>query len=668
MKIQLLNMQLRNFKGIASRDIEFGDVTTISGDNATGKTTIFDAFTWLLFGKNSGDAKEFNIKTLDAHNHPIHRLEHEVTALLEVEGRVMKLRRVFKEKWVKKRGSESAEFTGHETEFFIDDVPLSQSEYKGRVDMIISEEIAKLVTNPLYFNNMNWTQRRGVLEAIAGPVSDELLLDKIQKDGNFSNFSTVNALAAVLRSGKKVADYKREISAKKKLIRDALEAVPTRIDEAQRSRPQTLPNSRESIGAAIVEREASIRQIDSEIENKANAYQKQFDIIRNDQQKLSNLKLELQMLENAGKAEKAKALGEFDSQIRFVEHRIKSDQAMIETNKQELERNNNRITTLNLDNDIMRQQWNAENAKTLEIDEQKYSCPTCWQKLPEDQRTSIRETLTANFNTDKQKKLKEINEKGQENARKVEEIKSNNVSLETAITDLQSKVDHANLQLSQLIRDRETLVAKEVVEAPEAGALRQRITEFEANLTKAPEVDNTELKARKQKLSDELDALKMDMNARDQVIRLDNRINELEAEEKKLAQELADLERIEFTIDAYSKVKVEEVESRINGKFKLVRFKMFEQQINGGEVECCECMVQGVPYSDVNTASKINAGIDVINALTAHYQVNAPVWVDNRESVIKLLPCKSQIINLKAVKDAPLTVTCEDRTLVEAAA
>ena len=88
-------------------------------------------------------------------------------------------------------------------------------------------------------------------------------------------------------------------------------------------------------------------------------------------------------------------------------------------------------------------------------------------------------------------------------------------------------------------------------------------------------------------------------------------------------------------------------------------FKMFEQQINGGEVECCECMVNGVPYSDVNTSGKIQAGIDIINALTDHYKINAPVFIDNRESIVRLPECKSQIINLIVKEGQKLTVETE---------
>jgi len=123
MKIKLLSLQIRNFKGVRDLKIEFTDHTVISGDNGTGKTTIVDAFQWLLFGKNSNDEKEFNIKTLDSLNRPIHKLEHEVIAIIDMDGVHSRFSRMFKEKWTKKRGSEDAEFTGHETTFSVNEVP-----------------------------------------------------------------------------------------------------------------------------------------------------------------------------------------------------------------------------------------------------------------------------------------------------------------------------------------------------------------------------------------------------------------------------------------------------------------------------------------------------------------------------------------------------------------
>ena len=113
-----------------------------------------------------------------------------------------------------------------------------------------------------------------------------------------------------------------------------------------------------------------------------------------------------------------------------------------------------------------------------------------------------------------------------------------------------------------------------------------------------------------------------------------------------MAQEIANIEKTQYTIENFIKLKVDTIENRINEKFSLVKFKLFEDQINGGQVETCEALVNGVPFSSLNTASKINAGIDIINTLCEFYNVSAPIFIDNRESVVKLLDSNSQIINL----------------------
>ncbi len=652
MNIQISNMQLRNFKGVRNLNIDFNEITNITGDNGTGKTTVFDAFTWLLFGKNSGDAKDFNIKTLDKNNAPIHRLEHEITATLVIDGKDVKLRRLFKEKWVKKRGSETAEFTGHETEFFVDDVPLSQNEYKARVDFYINEDLAKLITSPLFFNQqMKWQDRRKVLEAMAGTITNE----EIAAD----NKSFIELLAKL--GDTSLIDFKKKIGAKKKIIKDNLETIPTRIDEAQRSFPEA--QDYETIEIKISEKQKEIQNIDQAIEDKSKLFEKEFEIIRNDQQKLNNLKIQLGQAETKNLGSKKNSLADIDGRIQALETGLRNDRSLYSSNKKDILQHKTKIETLNNDNAKLRQQWNAENAKELVIDEHKYNCPTCKQLLPEEERENMKETLTANFNTNKAAKLKEITETGKNNGTKIAELEITIKSLDDANALIESRIAKSEIELTGLQDQRTSINSAIITPSKEEMDLKNRIAEFK--IAESPKIDNTELKNKKAVISSDIDSLKTVLASKDQIEKTKARIKELEAEEKKLSQELADLERTEFTLDAFSKAKIETIESRINGKFKLVAFKMFEQQINGGEIECCECMVNGVPYSDTNTASKINAGIDIINALTQHYGVNAPVWIDNRESVIRILPCKSQIINLVAMKDKPLTIKAHAMEMAE---
>jgi exonuclease SbcC len=182
MKIELKKLSLSNFKGIRSFEILFDQITDILGDNATGKTTLMDAFLWLFFGKDSTDRKDFEIKTLDANNRPYHRLDHEVAAVIIVDGEQITIRRTFREKWVKKRGSNEQEFTGHSTEFYWNDVPMKESEYQAKVSSIINENIFKLITNTSYFNQLKWQDRRNALLQIAGSISNDDVFSSLSGD------------------------------------------------------------------------------------------------------------------------------------------------------------------------------------------------------------------------------------------------------------------------------------------------------------------------------------------------------------------------------------------------------------------------------------------------------------------------------------------------------
>ena len=158
--------------------------------------------------------------------------------------------------------------------------------------------------------------------------------------------------------------------------------------------------------------------------------------------------------------------------------------------------------------------------------------------------------------------------------------------------------------------------------------------------------DASELKARKEGIQSNIDGLKRRLMGKAAIDSANKRIAELEIEYRARQAELAQLEGMEYTVAQFVKARISKVEGRINGLFKLVRFKMYEKQINGGETETCEAMVDGVPFSDLNSAARINAGLDIINAFSASNGIVAPVFIDNRESVTTLIKTKAQLVNL----------------------
>ncbi len=645
MNIKILNLQLLNFKGVRSLNIDFGNITNITGDNATGKTTVFDAFTWLLFGKNSNDDKDFNIKTLDKNNQPINKLSHEVQGTIVADGREIKLRRCYREKWVKKRGSSTEEFTGHETEYYVDDVPLSQKEFQGRVDLIINDAIAKMITNPLFFNSLKWQERRGVLEAMAGTITNEEIIS--------GNKEFADLVAQI--GNESLVNFKKKINAQKSKIKETLETIPSRIDEVKRSYPEEQDYN--ALRAEIKTLEKEIAGIDEAIEDKSKVFELQFKAIQQKQTELNNLKLELSKFEAANASAKQNKLNALNNELNELKLKADSETRQINSLNAEIANKKSQINNLDNQNAKLREDWSSENSKKLVIDEHALNCPTCGQTLPEEAKENKVETLTKKFNEAKQNALAAIDQQGKSNKALMEKLSGDVIALEKQFNELTDVASENDISIDVLRLKIDQVSKQEVEPTEEIINLKKQIDAFVIPTT--PTIDNNELKQKKSILQLDLNAANRKLATEEQIPKIDARIAELESQEKTMANELAQLERTEFTIAQFSKAKIETIENRINGKFKMVKFKMFEQQINGGETEACECLVNGVPYSDVNTAGKIQAGIDIINALTDHYNTYAPIWIDNRESVIKLPECKSQIINLIATANAPLTAAIE---------
>lgn len=642
MKIILNNLSIINFKGIKELYIDFNDDQTyIYGQNASGKTTVFDAFTWLFFGKDSSDRKDFNIKPLDAKNNPSHKLEHEVNAVIFADGQRVTLRRVFKEKWTKKRGEETAEFTGHETLFYYNEVPLQQQEYKKKIDELINEDLFKLITNTLYFNSIKWQDRREVLLNLAGHITDE------QIAGDNQQFK---ALLAAL-SGKSLAEYKKQISARKKKLKDDLEAIPTRIDEINRNLPEAVNFI--AIEKQIADKTSALADIDTMISDRNKGYQAQLDAIREKQNVIHSKKSELQQIEFRIRREYAQKQNDAKSEGDKIWQAIENCKADIKSKSALLESTGKRKEGLNLRLDVLRGQFDVLNAKEIVFDQHEFNCPACKRALDPSDIEAKKAELIKNFNEEKVSSLDLMNEKGQQLVKEVEECDTLINTLNDAIAKLDQQRIELDNQLAKFNSEKsqdqpsvESVIKNDVYYQ----VLTKDIAALEAEITDIPEVNIDDLKAKKAEINAALDQLKKELTNKEVIERGKKRIAELEAEERSLSQQIANLERTEFTIDEFSRTRIDIMESRINDKFRYVSFKLFDTQINGGEVECCETLVNSngsfVPFTDANNAGRINAGIDIINALCKHHDIYAPIFVDNRESVTNLIVTESQLINL----------------------
>ena len=642
--MKLTKLELLNFKGLKAFTINFNGDVIIRGDNATGKTTVFDSVCWLLFGKDSLDRADFEIKTLDR-GEPVHKVNHEVTGTFTLdEGGTVELKRVYREKYSSPRGGEVT-MTGHTTDYFVDGVPKKEKEYKEIVNSLVDENIFKLITNPLYFNETySWQNRRKLLLEMCGDISDKDVI---------AEYSELKALTDIL-SGHSVDDHRKVVAAKKTAINKELDMIPVRIDEALRGKP-TIDTPRDVLIQEISLATTTLETLEADKALLVNGHAV-VDTraeLRDVQRRLMARESELQMEYKKQSALKSNEYDMVVSELNNLSSKVESTKHRLDTSNRDIQRIESVIDELM----HQRQQVN-EDAFVMDIDD---ACPTCGQKLPAEQIKAAREKAETKFNLRKSKQLEELNQSIELKQQDIENIKKRDAGLEPVET------------LEALIK------AKELV--------KQTITDEIGQLT-APVLDDdsiyADLKAEEFMLQMKLDEsntdhseeiadidkriaatkehrinLETELNKYEEAKRIDTRVAELESQQAELAAEKSKLDEASYLMDEFVKAKVNMLEDVINSRFKLARFKMFNVMLNGNVEECCETTYKGVPYRSMNNAARINVGLDIINALTSYFKVNAPVFIDNAEAVTEFVPVNSQTIKLIVDESEPQLVVKE---------
>lgn len=630
MKVKLLKVTLRNFKGAKHQTVDFSDLTAIYGMNASGKTRIFDAFTWLLFGKDSEDKKDFNIKTLDENNEPIHKVETSVVGVLSIDGRGMILERIYKEKWIKKRGEEISEFAGHETLYFINEVPHQMKEYQEKVNDILPESIFKQVTNPLYFNSvMKWNERREMLTKMVGDITDS---DVIAANPDLKAF--YDAI-----TGKSFEGYKKEIAAKKKLLKESLQTIPARIDEVSRA-IQAEPDYNQ-LQNEINRYNEKVAQIDTQLTSES----ERFDRANKEQVRKQNRIYELEAKVKELQFQDLSKVEESTHELKVKKIRLSSEVSQLKADiaslKDRIENLKARKAELVKENDSHRKDWSEINESSLTFNENEFICPTCKRQFEADDIEAKKAEMQTSFNRSKTVKLEAITNIGKKNAAEIQKIREDIDKLTVQIAGYSY-----SLSIKQKEHDEMVIPEKpEIVQNPQVKILQDEI-EITRGLMQPIKINNTDLIAEKKNIGIRLDELKKQLNIKEQNESLKARKRELIEVEKSQNQQIADLEKLEFQCEAFTRAKIDMIEQKVNSMFSIVRFKMFNKLINGGTEETCEALINGVPYPDANNAAKIQAGLDIIKTLSRHYDVYAPVFIDNRESVTEIPNMDCQVVSL----------------------
>lgn len=649
MKMQLMTLAMDNFKGFDHRVFDFqGKNAALCGDNATGKTTVYDALTWLLFGKDSQGRTGFEIKPLftqGEHQGEVkdHAAVTSVEAALLVNGAECRLKRTLRESWTKKRGSSEASFDGHVSEYYVNDVPVKKAEFSARVGEIIDEDRFRLLTSISYFaSTLPWQKRREVLFDLAGVGDDREIMATDQR---------FHVLAKAM-GAYELDDYKKMLAAKRKRLNGTRTDIPARLDELNKTAEEL---SKLDFSALEREREGAKNARDAlRAEIEASYRDSEADKLS---EEITAATGELQKLEAANiahrQSQKKPDSSAEEAGLQSSIHILTTTQ---ERRKRDLAFLRERVKGLECEIGESRAQWNRIDAEEF----QGAFCPTCGQKLPQ----ARLEAAMSKFERDKDdRKARVVAEADRAKQRRQEAI-NDIYSMERSEKEDAGKLEELRARLKQLSNTQAE--APEIADLPNYGAdragLEHQIDDLKARL----ESRNSAAALRRKGLHEdlnrcesEIDRLWVELSKRNTLDTARERMEELRGKAAAAAAELEELDRLLDLVVDFTRYKVKFVEESINRRFDLVRFRLFREQINGGVEDCCDVTVNGVPYDGgLNNGARINAGVDIINALSRHYDAYVPLFVDNAESVTKLERAGTQVIRL-VVSEQDKELRCE---------
>lgn len=652
-QVRLKRLHLLNFKGISSLELEFrDDVTRIYGANGVGKTTIFDAFVWVLFGKDSQDRKQFDIKTLDENGVAIPRIPHEVTAVLDVDGETIELKRTYNEKWTKKRGSLEEEFTGHEEERFYNGVPCSVKEYEMKTASICPENIFKFITNPRYFSSQKENVQRQMLIEMAGGISNEEVAN-----GNAAFEELLREL-----TGKSMTEYKKQIEAQRTRIKGEADGMPARIDERKRDIAALEALDYEGAEKAIAEGEARIADIDAQMADKTKLDESIASQKAGMLKQITDLRVKAENVKRRIIADTSEKYNSWSREKARLEDEKAEKQRGLASKEKEVVLLQNSVAATDAQLASLRDEFRKVAASKLEFNEADFTCPTCGRRYEVEEIEGKQEQMTARFNEDKARRLAEMSARGT----KLNEDKTRALATIDDLTVdcqvLKGEIGNLDETIGSMKSVPEGVDSYKLInESTDLRAIDEKINAIEAQIKEiaAPTITDTDtaaLKVEKAEVGATVAYARELLGKRGEIARHEARIGELTEAYRKLQQELAGMEKKLYTIAEFGKAKVRMVEDSINGLFRFVKFKMFDTQVNGAVVETCEATINGVPYSSANNAAQIQAGLDIIDAICRHQGITAPIFSDNAEGVNAFPEMDSQMVLLYVSEDKSLTI------------
>lgn len=657
MKIHFKTLTLKNFKGIlGEKTINFCDtVTSIYGANHTGKTTIIDAILWVLFDKNSEGASVFGIDTKDENNNVIPKLEHSVKLVLTIDGVERTLEKVRKDVWTKPRGQKEEVLTGHTTNYFVNGNKYTQTEYKAEITNILPEALFKCVTNPMFFPTLPPTEQRMLLEQMVGETN---FVDVVSQKEEWE------LLEKYIENGD-VEKFRENLAYKIKLVKEELKLIPSRISEHtnELAELQSKDYNFPILEKRIAEIEKGLQHYDDMLADASKGSDEKYKSKMAVRKQIQAYEAERDSIIDKINKENRESEQLHESVISSIEDAIAKQRKNIRDANVDAQSNERRKELLEKQKVDFRTRWQQVEDETFQWDEANEVCPTCHQRLPQEDIDTLRERLQGNFNESKAKKQELLDIEAESIAKKQNEIEEESKRCATDKQEAEERVAHLEKELEKAkgtqpekkdyTTDSRVVELTSLIKGEEDKL--QQLEQEEDNTTQQEAINRIkEQKTQQQQLRDQL---RDQLQTKQQIERKEKRIAELTTEQKTLSQQLTDLEQQDNTAMQLVQYYIEELEKKVNKMFDIVKFTMFEHHLNGNIKTKCECTMHGTPYQDLSNSEKINAGIDIINAMCRHHNAFAPIIVDNAESITDILPTASQQIRLVvSPQDKELTV------------
>lgn len=634
--MKLLELRLENFKGVRQFTLApDGHNATVFGDNGTGKTTLADAYFWLLTGKDSAGQSDntFTVKPMGAEG-----LDYAVEGTFRQDDSVspFTLRRTYKDVFERRRGDAERRLKGNTTEYAIDGVPKPKKEYDAFVAEHFGGSLFAVLTDPDALpGKLSPDARREILlNAFGGELDD--------KDVIRSHEELRELLHCI--GNKSVEDYAAVTREQRRKVNDRLKEIPGRIDEAEKAKPAASASARESL-AEYTERSKQRAALQNKLEEVRSG-----QALSMARKAISDIEAEISVAK-AAYARKTAASSEPDNS------RIRDQRGLIdglsdklreaESQKRDLQ---GRLRQAEKSLDDLRSAWDKAEARQWSGDT---ICPTCGQPILE----ANLEASRRKFNARKAAELENIEQSAAVQQQQIAGCKEQLAELDAQAEAYQKGKTEAEGVLKELLA---CIAEPEPFEkTSEYASLSQKLSAAEEKLKALQSrADETvaHIVAEIGELDAQIETARQRMAAKETIDRQEKRIEELKAEEKALSLQLAAYDKGLLLAEQFVQVKAQDIEEQVNAAFRMVRWKLFDVQKNGGIRNCCEATVNGVSYgTNLNSAAKLNAGLDIISALSKASGMQLPVWVDNAESVTELLPVDTQVIRL--------AVSAQDKSL-----